>query len=166
MDATSPPTPSDITSKKAHLCKDKTQKMDVTADPRQPDPKKIKSKLAIRWVIWGIRLLPGWCSGEYVYCRAGALGNTPLRKTPKPAPPQTAKCTESKQSQWRVGIVHSPIRSRPRQTSSESSESERVDPGGCIRGTPRPHPQHMSRPRKPQLQPTRCSRSRACIEMH
>ena len=38
--------------------------------------------------------------GNTFYRRVGDLGNAPLCKTRKPAP--AAKCTESKQSQWRV----------------------------------------------------------------
>ena len=41
-------------------------KMSITADPRQPDSKKTKSRLAVRSVIWGA-----------FYRRAGDLGNVP-----------------------------------------------------------------------------------------
>ena len=73
--------------------------MSITADLRQPDPKKIKSKLAIRWVIWGIRFIAG------LVIWVGDMGNALCKTAKPPNPHRRAKCTESKQSQWRVGFA-------------------------------------------------------------
>ena len=64
--------------------------MSITADPRQTDPKKDKKKIGNQ--IGDM--------GNTFYCWAGDLGNAPLAKPTKPAPPQNALSQSRVNGAW------------------------------------------------------------------